>query len=828
MRHTLFAILAVLFTAWHAQCQIVADTFYIPNYPIPEIYYTDEAPELPDSVWNQQSEYFPPWFYCQPLADCGQASGLFYSLSYEFNRLLDRPADSTSIFSPLYSYNFLNEGNGWYGVSTFDSWNLAKSQGNMMLSEFNQLRKLEVIDHKNLKGYQGQYWIDGYNYYYEAMKYRIKDYYSLNVKTEEDLKILMHYFNDHLRGDESGGCAIIYCNNHFEHYGPILGVIFDLLLNPTEANTRVINSIAGEPGHSLTVTGYYNNTSLDFNSDGFISDSIDINGDEIVDMHDNEKVMWIVVNSRGDGWTHSHFLFTYDLLLQVWNQQVFLPVPDTSYSPALTFKIKLKHPCRNAIKISAGISTDLDSNIPERIIDFPIFNFQGGTHGMKGVDTMPDPDVLEFGIDVTDILKKLDISRDVKVFMKIDNAGYEQGELQYFSIIKYDEEIPDEHIVVSDPTQISGTSETYFSQIINLESNSETELLNFDFQVDSEFYTNDTNSLILIPVGGTPPYKFRINKTNEFSQQLAISEYSDEYISVWDSVEYKIVVPNHPIEFAGESYDSVIINGNGTVSFAGKKFIYPDRYPYEFNPSSYYKNMELDVFSGYRYRQNVKTATQVSDSCIRVFWNNSKMAKFKAMTEIYHNGIIKTIYFDTTFNNTHRTAGIKTYTGTYYCELEPSGISETYNTVIYHPVDLENTFYINENSELVMLPTSYSGDYTTYVVLEDATGERITRRISLNIINNRIDSDSQGNILKLFPNPFSTDAEISINSEKEEIVNLEIFDNQGKIVSKTYHELKTGENCIKVSASKYGLKQGVYIGRIFIKGKYETLKFTVI
>lgn len=823
MKHILIAFLFAFCTVEFTQSQIVADTFYIPNYPIPAIYYTDSAPELPDNVWNQQSEYFPPWFYSQPLADCGQASGLYYCLSYEFNRLLNRAADSTTIFTPTYTYNFLNEGNGWYGVSTFDSWNLNKSQGNMMMSEFNQLPRQNNYERRD----RGQNWMDGYHYYYEAMKYRISDYYSLNVKTDEDLKILMHYFNDHLRGEESGGCAIFYCNNHFVHYGPTFNNITDSLLNPSQWSNRVINTIIGLPTHSFTVAGYYNNTTVDFNADGYISDSIDINGDGMVDMHDNEKVMWIVINSYGDWWMQSHFLFTYDLLTQVWNQQVFLPVPDTTYSPALTFKIKLNHPCRNAIKISAGISTDLDSDIPERIIDFPIFNFQGGTHGMKGVDTMPNPNVLEFGIDVSDILKKLDISGDVKVFMKIDNAGYEHGELQYFSIIKYEEEIPDEHIVVSEPIQINGTSETYFSQVINLESNSGTELLNFDFSVDANFYTNDTNSLSLIPTGGSPPYKFAINKTNEFSQQLTIGEYSDEEILVWDSVEYKIIVPNQPIEFAGESCDSLIINGNGTVSFIGKKFIFPERYPYEFNPSSYYNKMELDVFSGYRYLQNVLTATQVTDSCVRIFWNNSKMAKFKAMTEICHDGKIKTIYFDTTFNNTHRTAGIKTFTGSYYCELEPAGISEIYNTVIYHPVDLENTFYINDNSELIMLPTSNSGEYTTYVMLEDATGERITKRISLNVINNSIDSYTQGNNLKLFPNPFSTDAELFIMSEKDKIVCFEIFDNHGKTVSKTHHELWTGENRIKISATQYGLKSGVYYGRIFINGKYETLKFAV-
>jgi hypothetical protein len=56
-------ILVLLLCSKLMFAQIVADTFYVPNYPIPAIYNTDSAPELPDNVWNHKLEYFPQFYY---------------------------------------------------------------------------------------------------------------------------------------------------------------------------------------------------------------------------------------------------------------------------------------------------------------------------------------------------------------------------------------------------------------------------------------------------------------------------------------------------------------------------------------------------------------------------------------------------------------------------------------------------------------------------------------------------------------------------------------------------------------------------------------------
>jgi hypothetical protein len=49
--------------------QTIADTFYIHNYSVPDIYYSDGAPELPQTVLNHKLKYFPKYIFnhCCPI-----------------------------------------------------------------------------------------------------------------------------------------------------------------------------------------------------------------------------------------------------------------------------------------------------------------------------------------------------------------------------------------------------------------------------------------------------------------------------------------------------------------------------------------------------------------------------------------------------------------------------------------------------------------------------------------------------------------------------------------------------------------------------------------
>ena len=71
----------------------------------------EDAVQLPTSVDNSKTKYFPP-ILSQRGGSCAQASAIGYMLTYELNRLLDRDASASAEnrMDYLFSWNMLNGG----------------------------------------------------------------------------------------------------------------------------------------------------------------------------------------------------------------------------------------------------------------------------------------------------------------------------------------------------------------------------------------------------------------------------------------------------------------------------------------------------------------------------------------------------------------------------------------------------------------------------------------------------------------------------------------------------------------------------------------------
>lgn len=86
------------------------------------------ASQLPSSVYNDQNIWFPYIFDQEDNACCVHVAELFYTFTYELNRKRNKEAgdginDLTNLYHPLYTYNFLNEGDSTtytYFKSGFD------------------------------------------------------------------------------------------------------------------------------------------------------------------------------------------------------------------------------------------------------------------------------------------------------------------------------------------------------------------------------------------------------------------------------------------------------------------------------------------------------------------------------------------------------------------------------------------------------------------------------------------------------------------------------------------------------------------------------------
>ncbi len=800
-----------------SNAQIVADTFYIPHYPVPEIYFTDNAPELPPTVNNRLLPFFPPIFYNQKtLPNCGQVSGHFYCLTYQFNRLLNRTADSLGSFSPTYTYNFLNGGNGWYGASTFDSWNIVKSQGNPTEAIFDgPPNATETQD----RLYEGKYWMNGYDKYYQSMKYRIKDYYAIDVSSDEGLRLLKHFLNNHFKAADNGGVAIFYSGTDFLYHPPY-GYIYDSIVSYPFEKMYFYNYLSPGTGHSMTIAGYYKNTQIDFNGDGLITDSIDINGDEIINYLDNETTFWIIVNSYGEHDGKGAFLIRYRELTRVWNKEVYVPIPDTAYKPELTFKIRMKHNQRNSIKISAGISSDINSTIPEKTIDFPIFNYQGGNRGLSGIDSLSNADELEFGIDITDLLDYIDADGMARVFLRIENAGHQTGELDFFSVRKYSEDQVQEYIYTDKSMVIPAAELSEFYINIPLSSTASPDYVNIIGDTKFIVYKDQELSQQISVKGGSPPYQFKLFNNNEYNIELTNRNYNMP--TGFDIYNNHYINPEWKIPFAGEYFDSVAISSMGTISFSGKHQIHEKIYPYRFDKEAVYEDLTISIFNGNFFNTNYISKYNISDSSI-IVWNRSTSPFFFTRSEIFKDGRIEIFISDSIWNSQTndlaRHFGITTYMSTYFSPQIPLRRGGNYNTTVFHPQNQHSQFSICKDGLLIMDNTAIPGIYQTHIMVRDEKGEKAIKRIEVEILDKKFD-------LALYPNPAKNTLTISVNSYEYSNLKISIYDIRGAFILSESVKLSPGKNENQINISE--LPAGLYLSKIEGKNINRTLRFVIL
>jgi hypothetical protein len=811
-------LLIFTFCSSFLYAQVEDGSFIVTEYEIPSSYTQGSLPEIPDSVWNHKSDYFPIQLYNQhDLPNCGQASGIYNCLSYMTNRAYDREATINNAFAPNYTFNFLNEGYGWFGVSTFDAWNIVKSQGNPIVSDFSEQT---FVSHEAPNNFRGTEWMNGYDLYYNSMHYRIENYYSLDVKSEEDLNLLKHFLYNDFGTEESGSTAIFYSDNAF-FYEEDNYTYDDPLFAFPFINTKVYTDISGDPTHSMTIAGYTENRLVDFNGDGYITDTIDINEDGVINHHDNETCLWIIINSYGKWWSRDKFLVKYDAICDVWNSQVYFPKPKVNYEPELTFKIKLKHQSRNSIKISAGIASNIDAGYPEYIIDFPIFNYQGGLNNLSGNDTIDRPDELEFGIDISDIKQFVNEYGEYKLFLIIDNATNLSGDLLYASIFDYSEDIPQEFLLCNDTCTIPQFSTNFYHNYLYLDSDwDESNLYINKFDDRIVLKKHETGSSFQIPVsGGSGNYNFEILDTLEYIQELSYQDFDDEGITNYSNQDYRVIYPQKPITFAGRTFDSVAINAPGIISFNFNEYIYPDLYPYQYNPSSFYEDMQIDVFSAYRYTKNVVSAYIDTDNGFKIWFRGLHMAEYQASIEFLNTGEIMMTYVDR-FHQTKRSSGLTTNSRKYYCELLPSGIMSEYNTVTYVPVSTTELFSIDNFGNLTCKSSTPYGNYEICIIIKDSEGNKLQERLNISVIDEQF-------IESMYPNPTLDLINFELNTQESSNAIVEIFKSNGQYVTSFQQYLNAGFNTIIFSAKSHNLSAGTYICRISTDSTSESTSFIV-
>jgi hypothetical protein len=689
---------------------------------LPFLEYTSTAlkkdlPELPSSLNNAELPYFRPIFSQGSFASCGQASGIAYNFTYMINRARGLSADvSENQYPTHYHWNFTNGGYGWYGSSYFHSFEILRTNGSPTIADYGGM------------DYGGDMrWMDGYEKYYNGMHNRIEGAYKIDVSTPEGLETLKHWLHNHLDGSETGGVASFYANaSGYTH----------LPENTPEAGKPVIPSFWGLPSHAWVIVGYNDSIRYDVNNDGQYTNHLDINGDGMVDMRDWEIGGVWVANSYGENWAYNGFTFVlYRTLAEsvfsggIWDNSVHVLKVNHDYSPLLTSRIKLKHTSRGMIKIQMGVANDATLQLPQHIIEYPIFNFQGGNRFMQG-GTGEEDKTIEIGLDITPLLDFVVPGEEAKFFLQIsenDPQSLHEGEIVAFSIIDYSGNGPAEHAYSGSNIQLINNAVT----TIGIAANPDFEKVQIDTGEFPAMIANETVTIQMEASGGFEPYQWDLlyNYSEHFAQYagpVKSNLKSDTYPgwNQWESTDLDFGFP-----FFDSVYEKITAYVNGFIMF--DELANP--YPYWLEPKILFRSHEcIAPFLARNLALKPDNGDQIwfepFDDHIRINWkltyeygNYQLPLSFSAV--LYESGNIEFHYEAITFeDHCIWLAGLSKGDGINYNTAALSGVQEiSQNTAIgFTPIVLPDNLQVSENGLLSYFHVNSQQIYDVAIRVKDS------------------------------------------------------------------------------------------------------------
>jgi len=527
-----------------------------------------KSSELPSFLNNAQLPYYRP-IYQQVSSECGQVSGIAYNFTYEINRLRDLPANlEENQYPPHFPFNFMNGGHGWHGVSYFHSFEVLRTLGCPSVESYG-----------GMAAGGDSRWMSGYDDYYNAMKNRIRAVYQIKVGSPKGLMTLKHWLHNHLDGSATGSVASFYSNSPWNP---------KILADTTpDGGKHVIVRWGGDPSHSMTIVGYNDSIRYDYNEDGQYTNHLDINEDGIVNMRDWEIGGLLFADGWGSGinFADSGLCYMmYKTLAEktweggIWNHVVHvLDVKDLE-TPLLTAKIQLEHTRRGMLRVQCGVSSNVYDTQPENIIEFPVFNFQGGSQYMQGGISLEENKTIEFGLDITPLLGYLNTDNNYQFFLIVeerDPGSLAEGSIKHFSVIDYSLEYP-AAFNSSDPVvPITNNGFTYASVLIP----TDLDIMKIKTSGLPPAVVGEPYAFQMQSEGGTPPWQWHLVKqsTEEvFTQEMnSQGTYMEPDNWKYGNIPYPL-----PFSFPlyENLYDTIYIHPGGFILFEDTQYPWPYLY----------------------------------------------------------------------------------------------------------------------------------------------------------------------------------------------------------------------------------------------------------
>jgi len=754
---------------------------------------------LPTTKDNSASPYFP-YVFNQSGWSCNQASSVGYLFTYEMNAIRDVSASSlANLYPPSFVWNFLNGGSGDNGVSYFDSWEVIRTNG--------------IPSYEVYGAYPGPTrWISGYSEYYEGMKNRIDELFSIDVGNPEGLNTLKHWINDHMDGSPNGGVANFQIGS-----GGMKAVQIPEGLY--EAGRYVMTRFNPIVGHAMTFVGWNDSVRHDFNEDGLYTNNIDINDDGIVDMKDWEIGAMLTINSWGENWPaefeRGRVYVPYRMLAMnsdeggIWESSVTVMRPKKEYSPKLTIKASVTHTKRNQIKIIAGVAQNFAAAEPDMVLEFPFFNFQGGGLPMGGV-VEPGGESLEFGLDITPLLNHINPNLPAKFFLEVYHQEGEEpngsGKVDFMSVMDYsgntvvEEACPDTDVAIRlrDVVRLSVIYDPIASPVEVATSSIP------DAEVGEGYST------MLQAGGGTPPYKWS-NMTNEYVAEQINEQwdipFAEKILGISDTSRL-VVDLDFDFNFYGKTYNQLVILKNGGIIMGSE----PKDYPYVVDPSMYiFQNAGIfPFFTELQYLFGTDGVYRTDDFEGTTFYWDATLARAgdvfdpKFGVTLFRDGRIETGYYTTSIkSNWNWIAGVsagdmKNFT---LPDINDDPIFYGGTKINYTLNNWPSWLYFSEGGALLGIPVDGVSRVFLPVKVTDNAGLYSKKTFNLHIHGTSgVDGISTQTGIDVFPNPFNDRIQLKLKNINAERLQFDLYSIDGKIAYST--ELQNTSEHINLDLSE--------------------------